>query len=504
MAIILCRPVPVSLAVVLCLGLACASRRMPERALPVAPPPTVPEAVPPAPPPNFDHLYERIAAHDALYDEGVELIASGEEVAGEERIGAAANGLLADAEACLRLAGCDMRTFLEAFNRLLTQQGIALKREALRVVELEQATEEDLEREPGTAPFAAPMPELERATSLLKGTELREIIALNGPVKAALDDWLTWMRPMLLDTYHNYQFLRAKMAPVYEEAGLPEALLFAMLATETGAKVHSFSRAGAAGPLQFMRRTGQAYGLHVVDGFDMRLDPTAATRANVRYLNDRFGELGESLEMALAAYNGGEGRALSLQRRYGSNVWDSRVYWSLPEETREYVPRVLAAAWLFLHPEEYGLEFPRVDGSTTMLALRSEISLAELSVCLGQRDSPNGWFRTLRNLNPRLSPGDRIAAGESIEFPNVLLPVYEERCVEGDLLARARDLHGASYPPEPEVLHYQVRRGDTLGKIVSRHKCASLREIADLNRLRAPKYVIHPGQTLKIPTCSKR
>ena len=62
-----------------------------------------------------------------------------------------------------------------------------------------------------------------------------------------------------------------------------------------------YSRAAAAGPLQFMRATALRYGLGSVDGFDMRLDPVAATQANVDYLNDRFGELNDNLEKALAA-----------------------------------------------------------------------------------------------------------------------------------------------------------------------------------------------------------
>ena len=66
--------------------------------------------------------------------------------------------------------------------------------------------------------------------ALLRGNDLREMISLNGPVKAALDDWLTWNRPMLMSSYEYYQYLRDKIAPIYEEAGLPEALLFAMIA----------------------------------------------------------------------------------------------------------------------------------------------------------------------------------------------------------------------------------------------------------------------------------
>jgi membrane-bound lytic murein transglycosylase D len=346
------------------------------------------------------------------------------------------------------------------------------------------------------------MPELGRTASLLKGTDLGEIITLNGPVKAAIDDWLTWLRPMLMDAWFNYQFLRSRMAPAYEEAGLPEALLFAMLATESGGKVHAFSRAGAAGPLQFMRHTARRYGLKSVDGFDMRLDPEAASRASVGYLNDQFEALSDSLELALAAYNGGESRVKRLHRRYGPNLWDSKVYWSLPRETREYVPRILAAAWLFLHAEDYNLVFPPVDTTTTSLELKTDMAINELSVCLGQEGNPNGWFRTLRNLNPRLEPGERVEAGKTIEVPAAVVPIYEERCLEGELLARARELHEANYPPEPEMAVYVVRPGDTLSRIASRFRCASMGEIAAINGIRPPRYVIRVGQTLRIPTCN--
>ena len=474
----------------LALLVSCTARRPVDAELPASP-----AAVQPFEPElSFDGLYERVAENDVLYREGIELIVAGEDVQGEEQIASAINGLLADTEECSHFPECDLSALLEAFDCLLTEQ-------ALRVGELE-ALEQGVEREPGTAPFAAAIPEMGRTESLLRGTDLSEIITLNGPVRAALDDWLTWMRPMLMDAYHNYQFLRKEMAPEYEDAGLPEALLFAILATETGGKVHSYSRAGAVGPLQFMSRTGRKHGLRVVDGFDLRLDPAASTRANVSYLNDRFEELNDSLEMALAAYNGGESRLKSLHRRYGSNLWDSKIYYALPRETREYVPRVLAAAWLFLHPEDYGLEFPALDTSTTMLALRADASLDELSICLGQQGNPDGWFRTLRNLNPRMRPGDPIKAGDQIEIPSLLIPLYEERCVDAEFMARVHALHEAAYPPEPESIRYTVRRGDTLGRIASRFRCASLGEIANINRLRAPRYVIRLGQTLKIPTCN--
>ena len=195
-----------------------------------------------------------------------------------------------------------------------------------------------------------------------------------------------------------------------------------------------------------------------------------------------------------------------LHRRYaGSSFWDSKIYYALPSETREYVPRILAAAWLFMHPEDYNLEFPTLDTRLAELTVVDDTSLSELTVCLGQaEDQDQGWFRTLRNLNPRLEPGDTIEAGHTVRIPEKLLPVYQAQCLEGELVARAKKLHDANYPDEPELIPYVVRRGDTLGKIASRLRCASLGELAAINRIRPPRYVIRVGQRIRIPSCNGR
>jgi len=478
-------------------------------------PQTVPEppveaeaAVPAEERPVLDDLYRDLDQARRDYLEGIDLIMGGDEVIGEETIAEATTRIREGAETCAGLSGCEIEQFIDTYERLMADQNTVLRTQASRLYWLEEDLEQvqsevdEVEREPGTSPFVAVMPQIGRTESLLRGTDLSEIINLNGPVSAALDDWLTWNRPLLISSYINYQFLRDDVAPIYEEAGLPEALLFAMMATETGGRVHAYSRAGAAGPLQFMRHTGRSYGLRVVDGFDMRLDPESATRAAVRYLDDRFRQLNDSLEMALAAYNGGESRALRLHRKYrGAGFWDSRIFYAFPAETREYVPRILAAAWLFLHPEQYHLEFPVLDTATAMLELKEPIALGELTICLGQQDNPTGWFRALRNLNPRLSPGERVPAGEQIRIPALLAGTYEAQCLEGEVVARARVLHEANYPPEPQMIPYKVQNNDTLGRIASRHRCVSMRELAAINNIRPPRYMIRVGQNLKIPTC---
>ena len=164
------------------------------------------------------------------------------------------------------------------------------------------------------------------------------------------------------------------------------------------------------------------------------------------------------------------------------------------------MPRILAAAWLFLHPEDYGLEFPSYRAERTVLVVERDIAIDELAICLGQvHGNRNGWFRTLRNLNPRLEPGERIPAGGSLTVPAILADPYRERCVEGELLERARKLHDANYPDGDELVPYVVQRGDTLGRIASRFRCSSVGELADINRIRPPRYVIHVGQRLTVP-----
>ncbi len=495
-------PRPAALAPVALVAIACASAPAPPPAapLPQAERPTQQAAAPAPDPAALQALYTDLQSQIEAFEAGIRLLQEGRDEIGSAQLAAASARLRQGAADCSRTAGCDIDLFVGAYDYLLEEQATALR--AVRLAEAVEPADGEAEREPGTEPFHGEMPELDRSLNLLKGTDLSELIELNGPVRAALDDWLTWMRPNLRTAWYNYQFLRPEMAPVYEQAGLPEALLFGILAAESGGKVHAMSRAGAAGPLQFIRATGRRYGLVERDGFDLRFDPEAATRANVAYINEYLAAFNDSLEKVLAAYNGGEGRMQRIQRGYGAaSFWDRRVYYQFPRETREYVPRVLAAAWLFLHPERYGLELPAIDTSTTTLALSSEIALNELAVCVGDAGNPDGWFRTLRNLNPRLGPGDRLEVGTEVRLPAVLVPAYEERCVEGPLLAEARLLHDANYPEEPEMIPYTVRQGDSLGRIAARFPCVSVRELAAVNGVRPPRYTIRAGQRLKIPTC---
>src|SRR3546814_16254852 len=109
--------------------------------------------------------------------------------------------------------------------------------------------------------------------------------------------------------------------------------------------------------MQYMYATGKRFGLGPDGtGFDTRYDPHASAEAAAAYLNERLGELNSSIEMSLAAYNGGEGRALRVhENSNGRGFWNADIYNPFPAETRQYVQMVNAAARLLLHTTQEGL-----------------------------------------------------------------------------------------------------------------------------------------------------
>ena len=425
---------------------------------------------------------------------------------------------------CAKTRGCETAKFDAAFARMSGQV-------AATPAQSEEAMTPEATTNAGEASaVAAAVPEVSRTVTLLKGKELSEVMTLNGPVKVALEEWLTALRPNLMDTYENYQYLRHLMWPEYQKAGLPEAILFGIMAKESGGRVHAYSRSGAAGLLQFMPATGQRFGLNYSDGFDQRYDPQLAARANAAYLNEQLEVLNNNLEMVIAAYNGGEGRMQRLAKGApDASFWDPEIFSQLPAETRDYVPVVLAAAWLYLHPEKYNLVFPKIDGRPGVLVLQKKASLAELAVCLGSEgNAHDGWFRTLRNLNAAVDPREPLPASTRLNAPQQLVPLYERNCMRGAWASVASDLHDAvlstptpsavvtatrrAPPPPPPVVAkarkaaptYVVRRGETLGSIARKFGCGNANDLAKANGIK-PKDIgnVHPGRVLQVGVCTQ-
>lgn len=142
---------------------------------------------------------------------------------------------------------------------------------------------------------------------------------------------------------------------ILREEKVPEDMKY-LCVIESGLQCVT-SPAGANGYWQFMKATGQKYGLEINDEVDMRNDLEASTRAACRYLKDlkrRFGGWAE----AAAAYNCGEG---GLGKRRANQQQVSYYELLLNQETQRYVYRILALKIIMQHPQDYGFYVRRCD-----------------------------------------------------------------------------------------------------------------------------------------------
>jgi Transglycosylase SLT domain len=137
--------------------------------------------------------------------------------------------------------------------------------------------------------------------------------------------------------------LRPMVEPILRNHGVPVEFA-AVITVESGGQTLALSPKGARGPWQLMPDTARRYGLRVDEIRDDRLDLLRATDAAARYLHDLYAQFGD-WKLALAAYNTGEINVDSAILRAHSTDFDQLSNLRmLPLETRNYVPRVLAAA----------------------------------------------------------------------------------------------------------------------------------------------------------------
>ena len=150
----------------------------------------------------------------------------------------------------------------------------------------------------------------------------------------------------------HYQPLVEK---IFAQFQLPTDLIFLSL-VESGFNPKAYSRARAAGPWQFMIMTGRHYGLRVDKYVDERRDPIKSTVAAARYLRDLYDLFG-TWPLAMAAYNAGERKIQrALRKAKAETFWEIAQTRFIRRETREYVPRFMAAAIIAKNPDLYGFD----------------------------------------------------------------------------------------------------------------------------------------------------
>jgi membrane-bound lytic murein transglycosylase D len=357
--------------------------------------------------------------------------------------------------------------------------------------------------------------------------------------------------------------IRAKL----KAGGLPEDMYYLAL-VESGFDPHAYSRAAAVGMWQFMTSTGRDMGLRVDRWVDERRDPVRSTEAAVRFirgLRDQFG----SLYLAAAAYNGGPGRVSRGLARYADDLEGTPgddAFFVLAEkdylrnETREYVPQLIAAALIAKEPARYGMEIhtlPPLAYDSVRVAGGTPLAAVATAAGVSTKDILELNPALLRGMTP---PGDRflvhIPDGSAARFDSAFATLGEKaldatttvETKKGDTAARLANAHGISRAalmdfnpklrklksgrlvpgqrvvipspavaaasldvPDPAIEKYPhsaararvhtVRRGETLGGIARKYSTTT-EHLMRINGMR--RAMIFPGQTILLSGTARK
>jgi len=244
----------------------------------------------------------------------------------------------------------------------------------------------------------------------------------------------------------------------------------------------AYSPASASGLWQFMPATGERFGLQQDWWYDGRRDVYASTEAALRYMDILHNYLGDDWLYAFAAYNSGEGR---VQRAVKKNKKENKPvdYWnlSLPKETENYVPKLLALVDILRNHEKYGVELPYIanEQALTYVDTKSQLDLAYAA------ELANLSVAEIQLLNPAFNHWATSPDGpHRLLIPTVIAADFSQKIASTDANDRVR------------WARYKVRSGDSLSVIAQKNGTTTrvLKQINDINGS-----FIKIGQALLIP-----
>lgn len=247
----------------------------------------------------------------------------------------------------------------------------------------------------------------------------------------------------------------------------------------------AYSPASASGLWQFMPATGDRFGLQQDWWYDGRRDVYASTTAALRYMEILHNYLGDDWLYAFAAYNSGEGR---VKRAVQKNKKNNKAvdYWSLslPKETEEYVPKLLALVDILRNHEKYGVELPYIENEQVLsyVDTGSQLDLAHAA------ELTNLSVAEIQLLNPAFNRWATSPDGpHKLLIPTVVAEQFSDKLAAIDKSNRVR------------WNRYKVRAGDSLSVIARNNGITTtvLKQVNDLNGS-----FIKIGQQLLIPVAS--
>jgi membrane-bound lytic murein transglycosylase D len=253
---------------------------------------------------------------------------------------------------------------------------------------------------------------------------------------------------------------------VLKEEGVPQDLIY-LAQAESGFQPLALSRAGARGMWQFIPSAATLYGLNRTWWVDERQDPEQATHAAGHYLKDLYNQFGDWY-LAMAAYNSGAGTVQHAVERTGyADFWELYRRGVLPQETRNYVPIILAVTIMAKNPEQYGLArvAPEPSPQIDQVTIDYPVDLRLVAECV---DTSVDY---LQELNPSLL---RMTTPKDQSF--IL-----------NLPAASRERYQAAIavvPPDMRTYwrYHKVEYGDTLPSIARKYHTTAA-SIAEANNL---------------------
>ncbi len=292
---------------------------------------------------------------------------------------------------------------------------------------------------------------------------------------------------------------------IFEQRGLPRDLMFVAL-VESGFVPNARSHANAVGMWQIVSKTGNRFGLEQTRWVDERKHPLKSADAAAKYLSLLYDQF-QSWPLALAAYNAGENAVQrELDRSGAKTFWELQERGYLPAETRDYVPKVIAAVKIARSPQRYGFRFDPnyyVQKHETV-SIPGGVKLSWLGKQTGISEE------TLRNCNPELNqsvtpPGCSeyelcVPVGSCEEVLAALTkhPQQEQKPERKVTAAAAPAPAPVQQAPRKQALaSYRVKPGDTWTGL-ARQNQMSVSELASLNGA-SPSRPLKTGQTVKLP-----
>ena len=305
---------------------------------------------------------------------------------------------------------------------------------------------------------------------------------LNDRVKTYIDFFQSKADQFFTKSLARSQAYEGIIRPILREKNLPEELLYLAL-IESGYNPHAQSRAKATGIWQFMKGTAKRFGLRVDTWIDERRDPEKSTLAAADYLKSLF-EMFNCWYLAAAGYNAGEAKIHQAMKRANSeDFWAISQHRYLKRETKEYVPKLLAAMIIAQDPSKYG--FSNIDYHPPLVYEKVIVPSGVRLDQIARAAETN--VEELRALNPALRRDKTPPQDPSFE---IKLPPGKKEAFERNF--------SQVFKLDPRTARkHLVRQGETLGQIARKHR-VDLPELCQANEITV-KTPIKPGMTLLLP-----